>query len=398
MNIELWAALLCIFFALGALLKLPWLDYLATGISVILILSYFWQKKSLENVTYTRKWKYKRGFPGEEIDLKVEISNNKWLPLSWIRVSDLWPNAIAPVEKSHFAPSHIANQGFLKNIYSLKWFQKTTRPFTIQLGERGIYPVGPALLESGDFFGIFSQEREIPAQEYITVFPEIIPLRKISIQTEDPFGHLSALKKLFEDPTMTIGVRPYHPEDDFRRVHWPATARTGELQVKIYQPVSSQTVTLFLNVSTTHHFWQGAYSEVLEQLVKLGATLVTQGIENGFAMGLFSNGGLAHSDQPFRILPGRSRNQLALLLEALAGVTPFTTKSFPSFLLESIPRLPIGTAIMLVTSVFPEELVEALVRTKKYRSNMTVLSIAKEAPPSIPGIRTIHIPFESSIQ
>ena len=58
-----------------------------------------------------------------------------------------------------------------------------------------------------------------------------------------------------------------------------------------------------LNVSTQLHYWLGVDSERLEYLVKVAATLVYQGIQDGYSVGLLSNGCLAHSDQPFHIPP-----------------------------------------------------------------------------------------------
>ena len=130
-----------------------------------------------------------------------------------------------------------------------------------------------------------------------------------------------------------MGVRDYHPEDDFRRMHWPATAHTGQLQVKVYQPASAQVMMVCLNVSTLAHYWEGILPELLEHLVRVTASIVQQGLQDGYRVGLVSNGCLAHADQPFRVPPGRSPDQLAHLLSTLAGVTPLVTGSFDRFLI-----------------------------------------------------------------
>jgi uncharacterized protein (DUF58 family) len=190
-----------------------------------------------------------------------------------------------------------------------------------------------------------------------------------------------------------MGVREYRPEDGFRRIHWPATARTGELQVKIYQAVSTQVLVVCLNVATFPHFWEGVYPALLEQLIKVTATLVYQSIQDGYSVGLISNGCLAHADQPFHIAPGRSPRQLAKLLQALAEVTPFTTAPFEKYLLKSAPVIPYGATLILVTGLVTPDLVDTLVRLKKYRRNMTLISLEDKTPPAIPGIRTVHLPF-----
>jgi hypothetical protein len=170
----------------------------------------------------------------------------------------------------------------------------------------------------------------------------------LNLQTEDPFGDKHTRRRLFEDPNRPMGVRDYHPEDEFRRIHWPATARTGQLQVKVYQPVSTQVMMVCLNVATFPHYWEGVYPALLEQLIKVTATLVYQNIQDGYSVGLVSNGCLAHADQPFHIPPGRSPRQLATLLQALAEVTPFITAPFEKYLLKSAPSIPYGATLILV--------------------------------------------------
>ena len=142
-----------------------------------------------------------------------------------------------------------------------------------------------------------------------------------------------------------MGVREYRPEDEFRRVHWPATARTGDIQVKIYQPTSTQVLMACMNSSTFPRHWEGVYPELLEYLIRVTASLLNLGMQNGYQVGLISNGTLANSDQPFRISPGRSQQHLAHILQALAGVTPLVSAPFERFLLREVPRVPFGSII-----------------------------------------------------
>ena len=106
-----------------------------------------------------------------------------------------------------------------------------------------------------------------------------------------------------------------------------------------------------LNVSTQHQFWLGVEQDKLEYLIKVAATLAYQGIQDGYAVGLLSNGCLAHSDQPFYIPPGRSTDHLALLLTALAGVTPFTVAPFEKYLVLAMPKVPYGASLVVVSAL-----------------------------------------------
>jgi uncharacterized protein (DUF58 family) len=190
-----------------------------------------------------------------------------------------------------------------------------------------------------------------------------------------------------------MGVREYRPEDSFRRVHWPATARTGQLQVKVFQPTTGQIMMVCMNVSTFARPWEGVYPEMLEYLIQVAATIVDEGIREGYKVGLVANGCLAHADQPFRIPPGRSPQQLVVLLQALAGATSVVTASFDRFLLREIPRVQYGATLIVLTSVITPELASTLIQLKQHERRITLYSLGGVAPPVIPGIHTIHQPL-----
>jgi uncharacterized protein (DUF58 family) len=394
LNLRLWLFFLVLFLIAGVIVRSTFVVALVTAILVILGVTYWWQKHSLDQVTYRRRFRYTRGFPGEHDQVRIEIENRKFLPLSWLRSQDPWPKQVGPEDESVLAPSHIEDQGFLTNLVSLRWYERTRRSFDLLLRQRGVYKVGPATIESGDLFGIYQQERQEERLDTLTVYPQLLSLRELGFPAEDPFGDRGSLRRLFEDPNRPIGVRDYHPEDGFRRVHWPATARTGSLQVKVYQPVSVQVMAICLNVATFVRHWEGYHPQMLEQLVSLAATLASQGIQEGYQVGLLSNGCLANSDQPFRVPPGRSAQQLPHLLQALAGVTPLVIAPFNEFLLREAPHIPYGAVLMVLTAIVTPELGETLVKLKRHERRISLLSLAQEPPPVLPGIQAVHLPFK----
>jgi uncharacterized protein (DUF58 family) len=387
-----WIPLFLALLLLGALLRVPALIALPTMLIVVLGLASGWQRRALQGVSYVRKPHYRRSFPGERVDLRLEVENRKLLPLSWLRIQDPWPRAVGP-EEDLLAPTHLPDQGLLTNVFSLRWYERARRSYTLLFRQRGIYQVGPARLESGDFFGLYEDSRTQARADLLTVFPSLLPFEALRLPAEDPFGDRRSRRRLYEDPNQPIGVRDYHPDDSFRRVHWPATAHTGQLQVKVYQPTSANVMVVCLNVSTFSRHWEGTYPALLEHLVQAAATLTTKGIEEGYRVGLISNGCLAHADQPFRIPPGRSPGQLARLLEALAGVTPVVTAPFERFLIKEVPRVPYGATLLIVTGVTSPELGEALVQLRHHGRQITLISFARTLPPEIPRIRTFHRPF-----
>lgn len=394
MLLRSWLPLLLVVFLLGAFTRQLWPVAFALGVGVVLAFIEFWKKQSLKGVTYQRRWTYRRGFPGEVIPVRVEVENRKLLPLSWLRTIDFWPLAVGPEDEKILGPSHIETQGELVNLYSLRWYEKITRDYTLRLRERGVYAIGPTTLASGDLFGLHEVEKEVESNDLVVVFPDLVELPRLLLLADDPFGDRRTRRRLFEDPSQPMGVRPYHPEDELRRVHWPATAKTGALQVKVFQPVTARVMLICLNVSTSPQYWLGVDTAMLEQLVKVAATLAYHGVQDGYAVGLLSNGCLAHSDQPFKIDPGRSPEQLGNLLQALAGVTSFTSAPFERYLVSSLPKVPYGATLVIVTSLVTPELVDSLTQLKRYRAHTAMVSLEAKPPPEVPGVRNFHMPFE----
>jgi len=394
LDLKRWLPLFVMGIILGVLLRISLLVTFILMLLIVLSLANWWQKRSLDGVNYLRKPHFKRAFPGETVPLRIEIENHKFLPLTWLRVQDPWPKAVGPEDEEILAPTHLPNLGLLTHVFSLRWYERARRYYSLKFRKRGVYKVGPVKLESGDLFGIFERSEEVEPVELLTVFPELIPFSDLQLPADDPFGDRRSKRRLYEDQNQPIGVRDYLPEDSFRKVHWPATAHTGQLQVKVYQPTSANIMVICLNVSTFARHWEGTIPDLFEHVIKVAATLATKGIEDGYRVGLIANGCLAHADQPFRIPPGRSPKQLASLLGALAGVTPVVTGPFENFLIRQVPRVSYGATLLIVTSITNPELFETLVQLKHHGRRITLLSFAEQAPQQVPGVRTIHLPFK----
>lgn len=393
MDLKRWLPLFIAGIVLGVVMRVDLLVSFLVMLLIILSLATWWQRRSLDGVNYLRKPHFRRAFPGETVPLRIEIENLKLLPLTWLRVQDPWPKAVGPEDEDILAPTHLTDKGLLTHVFSLRWYERARRHYTLKFRKRGVYQVGPVRFESGDLFGIFEQSKEGKSPQLLTVFPELVPFADLQLPADDPFGDRRSRRRLYEDPNQPIGVRDYLPEDSFRKVHWPATAHTGQLQVKVFQPTSANIMVVCLNVATFARHWEGTNPELFEHVIRIAATLVTKGIEDGYRVGLIANGCLAHADQPFRIPPGRSPRQLASLLGALAGVTPVMTGPFENFLIKQVPRVAYGATLLIVTGVTNPELFETLVQLKHRGRRITLLSYAQEPPQVVPGVRMIHQPF-----
>lgn len=390
---EAWIRLTVFLLILGYLLGSIGVLALAGMMGVVLLSSWLWNREALRQVRYTRRLQYRRAFPGESVGVEIQVENRKLFPLAWLRSVDPWPYDVSPADPAFSEEGEGAVEGTLSLVLVMRGFAKVRRSFDLLFRTRGLYRVGPVELRSGDPFGLFHTEHVGEKQEQLVVFPEVRSMRELGLRAEDPFGVRTSQRRLFEDVTQPIGVRDYQPRDGFRRIHWPATARTGELQSRVFQPVSGADLIVCLNVTTLARYWMGYLPEMLEGLVETAASLILESYEQGYRVGLLSNGAVARGAQPFRIPPGRSPRHLPQILELLAALTPFVSVPFEQFLLHQAPHLEYGSTLLVVTGVTPPELLEALLRLRARTRRCVIFSLAEEPPPFIPGVDVIHRPF-----
>jgi uncharacterized protein (DUF58 family) len=364
---------------------------LTTVYAVALVLN----RGSLDAVRYTRGFHPRRAFAGEPVSCTIRVENRRRLPLVWLTTTDRWPNTVAPDTSRDLAPSHLPDDSELTLALSLRGRTRAYREYTLSTGRRGIYALGPAEARSTDPFALFRASGSVAPPDRLVVYPRQRALPASGFASDDPFGSRRAQRRLFDDPNLPMGVRAYAPGDRFRDIHWPATARTGELQTRVYEPVAGLDIVVCVNAATYDRHWEGYDPERTEALVETSATLVTEAVEAGHRVGLISNGSIARSGRPFRIPPSRSPGQLSLLLECLAGLTPIVRAPFAMYLLSEAPLLSYGSTLFVVTALTPPSILEALLQLRAHGRRARLISLADDPPPFLPGIPSMHLRLDS---
>jgi len=364
---------------------------LAASILTVIPVAWWWKWASLRGVEYQRKLDKQRAFPGEQVDLTIQITNRKLLPVSWLEISDEIPMSL-PLVEGALMPTHIPRMGALRQVVSLRWYERLSRQYRLTCTERGTYNLGRVELTSGDLFTLFEEREERLEGETLVVFPRIWPVTDLGLPPKDPFGQRAAPRRLIEDPLSTVGVRDHRPEDSMRRIHWKATAHMGNLQVRVYEPTATLELVLFLNVSTFEHHWQGVLPDLFENTISVTASVAVWAAGARQKVGLVTNGCLVRSDQPARVPPGRSPDQLTRILEMLAGVTSFATGSIEKVLRRESPRLPWGATLVVVTPIVTGRLADVMVNLRDAGRHLGLISLEKEPPPMLRNIVTYHLP------
>ena len=305
--------------------------------------SKLFSRLSLINVSCQQILSEKRVFPGERIELKLQLSNRKLLPLPWVQVDHQLPLGFAPDVFS--IPENRPGYGFLSRAAALLWYSKITWKTELQCPKRGYFKIGPSRITSGDIFGFYPRTIDETSSDYVIVYPQIFPVEPGQIPFLYPIGDSRAEKRIFDDPTRIMGVRDYNPHDSLRRIHWKATARRQNLQVKVFEPTTTLDVALFLAVDG---FADDGTPEDFEHAISTAASVAKRIMDEGNAVGLFVNTRLADSRQPARILPGSSSYQLVTMFEMLAKTTRISHIPFETFLNEERRNLPWGTTLIFI--------------------------------------------------
>jgi uncharacterized protein (DUF58 family) len=383
---QIWLMVAVLLLLVGIGIREPAVAAVGALVALTGGLARLWSRLSLERVGYRRTLHHRRAFVGEEIAVGFSVANRKALPLAWIEVREAVPDAL-PARDAHTSPSSSPGEVYVTRSTALAWYERVSWQHRFLCRQRGYYHFGPARLRSGDIFGLFPSEVELPRRDYFTVLPRTVSLPALGLPTERPFGEARTGLRIFEDPSRILGVRDYRPGDPLKRIDWKATARRQALQSRVYEPSSALHLLVALNVNTLEYVWEGYDPVRLERAITVAASIARWADEQRYAVGLIANSSYPGADRPLSIPPGRDPEQLTRILEALAMVSPFTIAPLEDVLEDTARRLPLGATVVLVAAFLPEALATRVVRLRARGHPLALLWVADDPPPhDLPGV------------
>ncbi len=344
----------------------------------VMLVSRFLARTWSEHLTARRECNRLSANVGETVAVVITIENKGSLPVAWLLVEDLLPRHALIYE-----PPNLRVSGKRLHLAMFKRRGRKTIHYQLTCNRRGYYQVGPLVLETGDLFGLHRRYRVATEPHFLLVYPQVQPLEGFDIASRRPIGEVRMSYRLFEDPTRVAGVRRYEAGDPLNRVHWRATARTGVLHSKVYEPSTVAGATVLLDFHT------GAFDERHEPYrselaVTAAASLANAVFQMGQQVGLVTNGRdaadrirqegwdfdirsrsaaqqaagmLATSDRlrPLVVETRRGPEQLMRILETLARVEPTDGLNLAQLVTEAASRLPRdATVVPILTAVSVE--------------------------------------------
>jgi len=279
------------------------LSLLALLILLVMGGSKVWSSLNFFHISCDYHVDRKRVFPGETVSMESTIENKKFLPV-WMRLA--WP-------EHHAFKALNDKDPFSRHGADLLWHQQMQFQQDCIARHRGVYHLGPPILESSDFFGFFRKEKKLGQPVQVLVYPRLVPIKTISLPKQDWFDTPGANSPI-KDPVYILGTRDYQPSRPSRHIHWKASARRLRLQEKIFEPSEFGTILLFLDVGS---FDKDLAKDAFEHTLEVMASLSIKLNEAGYAVGLMTNG-VIKGDVTSEVAPARNSHQLPAILEVLA--------------------------------------------------------------------------------
>lgn len=193
------------------------MTYAAFFASLLLpIISFIMLKTTKNKIKVTHAINNQFTPKNEKIKYKVQIQNKGFLPCFFaqmkLNATELGLDTKTDIRYFTVAP-----------------FSSTLIEYTISGEYRGVYPLEISQLLVYDFLGIFKTKPQAPKIAEFVVAPDIISLDDFRISVLREGDEATNPNRKGQDLSMVSELRKFLPTDNYRHIHWKATAKRGEL-------------------------------------------------------------------------------------------------------------------------------------------------------------------------
>lgn len=389
--------LLAAFFLESSLLA--YATYVLLG---VLVVSRLLARSWIANLSATRRCNITTAEIGDKVPVTLTLRNAGSLPVPWVLAEDLLPGSALQQR-----PPRLRVKGKRLMIAMIRAGGEATLRYTLECRQRGYYQIGPLVLETGDVFGLHRRFRVETTPHFLLVYPRVVPLEGYELASRRPIGEVVLTHRLYEDPTRIAGVRRYEAGDPLNRIHWRATARTGLLHSKMYEPTTLVGATILLD------FHDGAYPRFSEPYrselaVTAAVSLANAVYEMGQQIGLVTNardtadrirregwqidphtrqaarqsGVMSEKSErlnPIIVETRRGVEQLHRIRETLARIELTDGIAFPGLVLETAGRLPRDATVIAVLGEVSIDTAVSLGNLRRQGFAITAILISMDA-------------------
>jgi uncharacterized protein (DUF58 family) len=316
--------------------------WLPTRLAYIIFLgvpiAYYWANANTKNIEVTTERPVDRLQEGQEFVERITVKNKGWFTKLWLEVED-----------SSSIPGHNATR-----IITLGPRESKTWRTTTTCRRRGLFSVGPVRVTTGDPFGFFRYTHTYGRPQSVLVYPRATELPNFYVPPAHLPGEGRFRKRTHFVTPNASGVRNYEPGDSFNRIHWPTTARTNQLMVKLFELDPASDIWIILDLDKSVHTGKGD-DGTEEHAVRIAAS-----VARFFLLANRSVGFISFGKRLFVEEAERGAQHYTRILEALALATAEGDVDIGTLITEESKRFGRHTTVVVVTPSTEEDWVGSL--------------------------------------
>ena len=323
-------------------------------------------RMGLKRITCSRSFDKTAYHEGEEGRMIETIRNESPFIIPWLRLE----SRISPHMRLGSQENlDVSGNMYYRSVFAPMPHQQIRRIHKMKVLRRGLYDMGTASLTAGDLLDVIRIHKAYDLGISITVYPKLLEDDQIPSVMSQRLGDIANRRMLLQDPFLVRGIRQYLPGDPVRDIHWPATARMQEAQLRIRDYTTDTRLLVVLNGQLEEMQWgdrlPDGKEDIFEDAIRLAATLCVQSVRRfGLSAGFASNMSLTGSSDTTLILPMDNGGQEEELLSAFAKLDASCySMRFPAFL-ESLMNFS-GMDIMILSLYGSDSIRDAMQRLEE---------------------------------
>jgi uncharacterized protein (DUF58 family) len=273
---------------------------LLMGLGGTFVFAYFWARALGRDIQLRRETHLRWLQVGGQIEERITLSNGFSFPAAWVEFND-----------QSTLPGFNASRSTCIDAGSFEQWN-----LTAACKQRGLFYLGGATILTGDPFGIFEVAIHTTKRTSILVLPQIANLPELQIAPSGSHGDGQPRRNASEKTIHAATVREYVHGDSMRMIHWPTTARTNKVFVRLMESTPEGDWWILLDLDKQYMLGEGTDS-IEEQCVTLAASLADRGLRLRKSVGLIGNG----ADLTW-LTPQKGEGQRWEIMQALAIARP----------------------------------------------------------------------------
>ena len=222
-----------------------------------------WVRNQVQQIYFERRREGAMLVVGDALQERFIVSNESALPLHWLEFAD---SSRLP----GYNPRQVVSCG---GGSSYQWRVEA------QCTQRGVFRLGPHMLRTGDPFGLFGLEFVDTRSESLLVYPRVAHIPELDLPRGSSSGQ-DRRRRTYSGSERAQAVRAYQPGDSLRHVHWPISARQGELIVTDVETEPSGDLWIVLDVNRRVQSGKAEHS-TLETSIVLAASAAAEFLGGG---------------------------------------------------------------------------------------------------------------------